>query len=116
MALLATQPLPVATITSTSLTSSLLTFTMHTPYLAPFHIGCIIIRRTRIGHTTGSISPGADTTDGGTVRLSVNAATFTALRAKAILPFRVVLNYDTLADKVIGLDILPDPAGVSPSP
>jgi hypothetical protein len=116
MALLSTQALPVTQIITTYVGSGMLTFTMSTPYLAPFHVATIVITRRASGTTSGTIIQGTDTTHGGSVLVSVDTATFTSLRSQAKLPFSVVLNYDTVTNKVVRLDIHPDSPGVSPTP
>jgi hypothetical protein len=102
-----TQPLPVSSIISTYVNSGMLTFVMASPYVPPLHVATIVITRKASGPTSGTIIPGADTTHGGSVLVSVDPATFTALRAQAMLPFRVVVSYDTLTNKVVQLEIVP---------
>jgi hypothetical protein len=113
MALTATQPLPVKQVIYTSSGGGKLTFILATPYLASLYLGSIVITRTTSGHISGTITPGADATHGGKALIYVDATTFADARSQAIVPFKVVLSYDTSSYDIVHFDILRDVAAVS---
>jgi hypothetical protein len=113
MSLTSTSPLPVKQVISTSPTSPLLTFVLATPLVAPLFLGSIVITRTTTDHLSSSMTPGTDATHPGQLFLDVDATTFSNLRTQAVLPFKVVLSYDTLTNKVTEIDIFRDGKGAS---
>jgi len=113
MALTLTSPLPVKQVISTSPTSPKLTFILATPLVAPLFLGAIVITRTTTDGISSSMTPGTDATHGGKLLLDVDATTFATLLARGILPFKVVLSYETLTNDVEQIDVLRDGKGAA---
>ncbi len=106
MSLTSTPPLPVKQVIYTSSSGGKLTFILATPYLEQFFLGSVVITRATSGYTSGKIDRGADATHGGKASVYVSQPIFADLHAQAIVPFKVVLSYDTVTNDVVDVDII----------
>lgn len=113
MPLTSTPPMPVSKVISTGSSSAKLTFILSPPYQSPLFIATIIITQSSGEHFSSSLTPGIDKQHGGKLYLYVDAATFAVLQCQAVVPFKVVLSYDTTTDEVVQIDVVRDVAAVN---
>lgn len=85
-----------------------LTFYLPQPYIAPLCLGMIIITKKTSGPAlVGSVAPG-DSTRFGRVYLDMNEEAFNNTQTQAVIPFKVIISYDSLTLEVFQMEIIRD--------
>jgi len=117
MSLSSTPPLSVSKVITTASivggTVSKLTLILPAPYQAPLFLAVVIISQSTTGRFSSSLTPGTNATHGGKLYLYVDAATFAVLLAQGVVPFKVVLSYDTNTNDVVQIELVRDVAAVN---
>ena len=91
-----TSSTPPLTIKQAYLTAGpKLTLILDKPYASPLFIYTIVVTRTVTGVVAASVTPGTDAANGGKIQLQVDDATFTSIRAQAVVGGTVILTNDT---------------------
>ena len=107
MALTSTSALSVNQVISPSTTGSKVTF-MLAP-VAPLWIGSVAITNSPTGHFSGNLTAGTDAIKHtGKVAIYVDAAAFADIRAHAVMPFQVIVSYNTNTFEVVELELVRD--------
>jgi hypothetical protein len=108
MPITSTPPLSVRSVGLTVINGITLTFNLSQPFIAPLCLSTILISKKTSGpDIAGKVVPG-DNTHTGRVYIDMNEATYTETKLQAVIPFRVIVSYDSLTLQVASLEVLRD--------